>query len=74
MTSIIFQVPITIVGALGILISVGGFMAFSYAKAMKSSSKVGVQRRLESSWSGSSIENESDVDVESYGGDKDRQL
>jgi hypothetical protein len=29
------MVPITLVGALGICVSFGGFMAFSYAKAHK---------------------------------------
>jgi hypothetical protein len=37
-TSIVFGVPITFVGALGICISFGGFMSFTYAKATKKSS------------------------------------
>jgi hypothetical protein len=34
-TSIVFGVPITPVGALGIFVSFGGFMAFTYAKTKK---------------------------------------
>ena len=81
-TSIIFQIPITILGTLGIFISIGGFMAFSYAHANKSLTiQVPVvkssQRQSDLSCSGgSSIENESDrdYDLESYGGDKDRRV
>jgi hypothetical protein len=37
-TSIVFGVPITFVGALGICISFGGFVSFTYAKTQKKSS------------------------------------
>jgi hypothetical protein len=35
MTSIIFGIPITITGATGILISFGGFMAFTHYKVQR---------------------------------------
>ena len=74
-TSVIFQIPITIFGTLGVFISVGGFMAFSYAHANKPSRSIQGQSDLSCSGS-SSVENDSDRDddLESYGGQKDRRV
>ncbi len=66
-TSIIFRVPMTFLGIVGVLVSVAGFLSFTQAKAAKSKPKKvrkeRVRRELSVPSSGNSFEMQSSVDV-----------